>query len=104
MSEVKVSGASDDIINIDGAISEEFSCWGGDDPEPRFLAFSDGTLLSIQYGVGGGLWRINRLSAGTAEYEKVEATDEDENYSDVVTLRGDLRWVVMGEHHAKART
>jgi len=95
--QVVIYGASDDLIEVEGDLTEEFSYLGGDD-EGAYLAFSDGTLLTISYGAGGsGFWRINRLCAGAANYVKVEATDEDTDYSDRVTLSGDnLRWVVCG--------
>ena len=98
MSTVTVSGASDDLIEIEGDLSEEFN--GSE--EPRWLAFSDGTLLTIQYGVGGGFWRISVLAQGTCAVTKVEGTDEGDDYSDKVTLHGaDLSWVVCGDRYEK---
>jgi len=96
---LKIYGASDDLIEIEGDITEEFNPKDG---ERSLLAFSDGTLLQIQYGAGGNaFWRITPLIYGSAKYRKVEATDEDENYSDVVTLEGDIKWVVCGDQWAR---
>ena len=98
MSTVTVSGASDDLIEIKGDLSEEFN--GSE--EPRWLAFSDGTLLTIQYGVGGGFWRISVLAKGTAAIMKKDGTDEESDYSDSMTLTGDdLAWVVCGDRYEK---
>lgn len=97
MSTVTVSGASDDLIEIEGDLSEEFN--GSE--EPRYLAFSDGTLLTIQYGVGGGFWRISVMSKGTCAVTKTDGTDEDDDYTDQVTLTGDLAWVVCGDRYEK---
>lgn len=99
--EVKVSGASDDLIEIDGGIYEEFYAYG--DEENNYLAFSDGTLLSVVYDVNG-FWRISALFTGTSTtLEKHEASDEDSDYSDIVTLQNaaDFLWVVHGKSYAK---
>ena len=58
-------------------------------------------MLSVTYGAGGGFWRICRIASGTATYSKIEATDEDEDYTDRVTLDGDILWVVFGTRMEK---
>ena len=94
MSKVLVYGASDDLIEIEGDLSEEFNPSGNN--EMCYLAFSDGTVLSVAYD-RSGVWRINRVQAGTSAYEKREGTGPDEDYSDHVTLHGDdLRWATLG--------
>jgi len=97
--QIKIYGASDDLVEVEGDLREEFSCYDSGEPKMKYLGFSDGTLLSIIYGEDG-MWRINRLRTGTASYSKEEATDsEGDNYSDHVTLEGDnFTWVVFGEH------
>lgn len=95
MSRVTVYGASDDLIEVEGDLREEFNAI--DQDEPQYLAFSDGTVLSIQY-TDEGLWRVNRRVAGSAVYSKAEATNPDGDYSDRVTLEGDnLTWAVYGK-------
>lgn len=97
---LKIYGASDDLIEIEGDIREEFN--PSDVDGPAFLAFSDGTLLQIQYGAGQlGFWRITPLLYGSAKYSKTEATNADDNYSDVVTLEGDIKWVACGDQWAR---
>ena len=58
---------------------------------------SDGTVLSVKYG-DGGIWRIVPVHKGKAEYKKEEATadENDNNYSDMVHLTGDITWVGFG--------
>lgn len=97
---VTVYGASDDLIEIDGAISEEFSAYSSDD-SGWILAFSDGTLLSVRYD-GEGCWRIGRLVAGTAAFTHTPAAGPDADYTDRVTLTGDIAWCVKGTHFARA--
>jgi hypothetical protein len=98
MKTIKIYGASDDLIEIDGDIREEFNHYNEDDP--FYLAFSDGTALSINYN-NDGFWRINRLAIGSAEYSKHEGMYEDGDYSDIVTLKGDIKWAVGGKNFAK---
>ena len=96
MSEVRISGASDDLIEIGGDIIEEFS---PADTDEFFIVASDGTALS---GVYDGTWRFTLHTRGSAEMEKREApADDDDDYSDVITLRGDIAWVALASNIAK---
>lgn len=97
---IEIYGASDDLIEVSGQLSEEFNPIND---KESYLVFSDGTVLEVIYGQGG-FWRINRLVVGTSNYRKEEGTDPVENYSDHVFLEGDISWVVFGsEFHRKAR-
>lgn len=98
MAQIKISGHSDDIVSVEGDFNEEFSAY---DEETGYVFVSDGTVLSVTYGDDGGFWRINRVREGTAKYEKEEATDEDDDYSDVVTLTGRIKWVGFGKELVK---
>ena len=90
---VNIYGSSDDLIEVAGAIHEEFYPHGSGDVD--YLSFSDGTVLSVEYGKGG-FWRINRISVGSAAYRKTEGDDPNDNYSDQVYLDGNIEWVVYG--------
>lgn len=88
---VKIYGSSDDLIEVEGSVTEEFN---GDN---AFLAFSDGTVLHIKC-TKDGIWRITPARRGTSTYTKTtEVISDDENgYSDVVNLEGDnLKWVAL---------
>ena len=100
---LRVYGSSDDLIEIDGDINEEFVY----DGEGGFLAFSDGTLLAVEYS-DTGIWRFGPLNHGSAEYANDAATEDDGHrdnylpaYSDIVTLQGDFLWVVYGRQRGK---
>ena len=99
MTTVYIRGASDDLIEIEGDVEEEFYAA----KEGNYLAFDDGTILFIKYGVGGGFWRINTIKCGSATMMKVDGTDEEHDYSDHVTLVGDLKSVVIGSDYAIGR-
>lgn len=107
--QVVVYGASDDLVEVEGSLVEEFSATDVQDGEGgeatgRLLAFSDGTVLEVLYGQGtGAFWRIRRLATGSAKYKNDEGDDEETNYSDRVTLTGDIKWCVAGNVWAKAK-
>jgi hypothetical protein len=91
---IEIRGASDDLIEIDGALSEEFSVSG----ESVLLGVSDGTLLTVSFDVSG-VWRINLLVEGSAEYSKVDGTEK--SGTDVVKLEApSLTWVLLGDQRA----
>jgi len=111
-----IYGASDDLIELSGDISDEFD---HGHEEPFYMAFSDGTVLSVVYTPEGS-WRINRAVKGTADYTKFEAVGDDakhtdlppelvdedpSGYSDVVILNGasPITWVVGGTEFRKQR-
>jgi len=102
MSTLKVSGASDDLIEIEGAITEEFSPTGDDDAID-YLAVSDGTLLSIEYAKDG-CWRVHVVKTGAGTDILKTEGDPDADYTDRVQLVNEapFTWVLLGHDIAKA--
>ena len=94
MAKVTLRGCRDDLVMVEGDLIEEF-CTLMRFNEIWFLGFSDGTLVSISY-TRAAVWRINTLRQGTAVLSKVEAANTDDDYSDVLTLEGELEWVNFG--------
>lgn len=90
-----IYGASDDLIEIEGDLREEFYLIS--DHEPSYLSFSDGTCLSVNYD-NEGIWRFNIKFKGTAEVEKIECVEEndDDGYSDIIHITGDIKYVIYG--------
>jgi hypothetical protein len=95
---IEVTGASDDLIEVDGDISEEFAAYDG---PGNYLAFSDGTVLRIVYDQDG-IWRVSRVISGTAEYQH-ESGDLLSYTSDVAVIEGTIRWVMHGEEIVTAQ-
>jgi len=102
---VTLAGASDDLIEVGGAIREEFSYRGAPN-EGDLVAFSDGTVLRIVFSEAGedGVWRITPVARGTATLDIVQAPEDDPaNFTDVASLSGvEVRWAVHGLAYAKA--
>lgn len=89
-----IYGTSDDLIEFEGAFSGEVGAYGTDEGEGVLIFVSDGTMLNVKYGKGGqGIWGITVLKKGTA-YAGFEPCDDEEAdiYSDVVTLRGEIKF------------
>ena len=82
-----VYGASDDLVEVDGAFSEEWGCW---DAQESTVIFGDGTELGIAYGPTEPTWTIRLKKAGTATVLIEKATDDVTDYSDRATVTGDL--------------
>lgn len=102
---VYVYGASDDLIEIEGSLRQEFYyCDAGyanadEALVPYYLAFSDGTLLKITYD---GEWNIKLVEGqaiihhcgGSASHPQVDFRVPD--YSDLAVIHSDVTWVVGG--------
>lgn len=119
MSRIIFYGASDDLIEIEGDVREEFTAY---EPDPdSVLAISDGTLLGVEYD-DDGVWRFKLIEQGQGSAYNHEAPAEHEgelpgyaeeasigtapDYSDVVWLDNEredaFKWVVLGQQNARA--
>ena len=102
---ITVYGASDDLIEVNGAISEEFN--PAHDDEPSYLGFSNGVVLKVTYD-DEGLWRIQpRANAHlvTIDFaigeDAPRREDGSSGYSDRATIE-DAAWVVFGDRFEAA--
>jgi hypothetical protein len=94
---VTVSGASDDLIDIEGDVVEGFPCTNAA-IDGRYLAFSNGTVLRIELSESG-VWRIQPVKFGTDRVTVTQAPEGDEDrQSDVAEIEGRIEWVVFGRH------
>ena len=98
MSETTVYGASDDLIEVDGALSEEFSATD----DSAVLAFSNGVVLRIEYD-RDGIWRVRPLAGASRVTVTVAPTDDDDNYSDRAVIHEEVVWVVRGTEFVKQK-
>ncbi|MCC7449615.1 MAG: hypothetical protein IT324_19500 [Anaerolineae bacterium] len=97
MNQIMITGYSDDVIEVEGDIREEFACYIEKDQQ-FFVAVSDGHLFRVRYDEDG-LWRFDRLIAGSAEYLKTEG-DVQQDTNDKVILTGTIQWVVLATDKA----
>ena len=89
-----ITGASDDLIEVEGDITEEFNVYL-EDGESALIAFSDGTLMSARYD-DSGIWRLHRIWAGISKYHREEG-DVQGDIMDKITLSGvQINWVLLG--------
>ena len=105
----RIYGASDDLIEIDGQISDEVDAYSASD-EPVKFKTSLGTKGTISYD---GEWKITIKEEGPDFVRVVESVGDDNDhteddtknipsYSDVLILDGDLDWIkVKGKKYKK---
>ncbi len=99
-----VYAASDDLLEIEGMIREEF--YVSNDGE-TFVGFSNGVVLELDYKRGS--WRLRPL-VGVDSVEIVHARGEDAGrdddgcpgYSDKAIINGEVSWAVAGINFALA--
>jgi hypothetical protein len=101
----RIYGASDDLIEIDGQISDEVDAYSSEIKPIKFKT-SLGTKGTILYN---GEWKITIIKEGSDFVKIIESVGDDNDhteentnnvpsYSDVLILDGDLEWVkVKGE-------
>lgn len=91
---ITVYGASDDLIEVEGDITEEFTYH--DDEDGDLIAFSDGTVLRVRFD-RDGVWRITPVARGANQLDITQApVNDDDNYSDRAVIVGTVTWVVQG--------
>ena len=87
-----IYGASDDLIELEGAIRDEFNAYD----ETSQLAFDNGAILAIRYD-DDGIWRIENANHHpsvtlTRCEDRDGFTDPDGPvYSDLATITGATR-------------
>lgn len=90
----QITGLSDDLIEIEGDIEEEFTAPGWKiDFEGGIITCSDGTALRFEYGKGG-LWRFFPICMGHL-FVRVDQGNEETDTCDVVHFKDGLKWVAM---------
>lgn len=97
MGEVVIYGASDDCIEVEGDLRDEWYSYGVEATGwMDALVFSDGSVVGIEYD-RHGVWRAGLMRRGTASAARdIAPKDDEDNYSDRFTLRQDepFAWVV----------
>jgi hypothetical protein len=82
-----ITGASDDLIEISGELEEEFNAY---DCTDGTFAFSDGTLLRVDYDEDG-IWRFKPIYKGEL-FKKVVDGSVGEDTNDEVYFKDGLKW------------
>lgn len=103
----RIYGASDDLIEIDGAVNDEVGCFAN--PKANIVC-SDNTKAFITYD---GEWHITVLVKGERFLGKINSVGDDAehifpdakdcpSYSDVLILGEGIEWVKIGRKTFKA--
>ncbi len=91
---IRVYGSGDDLIIIEGAISAEFYA----EEETHYLAFSDGTLLILNFLDGNCKIRV----FSDSEYQTEKASTYDDIASDIIDIDISPDWIVFGNKYERA--
>lgn len=90
MAYTEVYGYSDDLVEVEGELNEEFSAY----EEPCHLAFSDGTLIDVRYNDrSSGIWSIEVQKIGDLLLKAEVYYKEEDEYSDKLHFDKGLKWV-----------
>jgi hypothetical protein len=90
----KVYGASDDLIEFEGDVYGEVGYYASEGSNPALVAFSDGTLLTVNYGKNElGVWEIKLLRKGEL-FQRIDTCDDEDAdpHSDVAHFASGLKW------------
>lgn len=87
-----ITGASDDLIEIVGELEEEFNAYKCNE---GVMAFSDGTLLEVEYD-NDGIWRFRIKYKGNLYDRKIEGCVNDDK-NDEVYFKSGLKWCVFSD-------
>lgn len=89
----KIYGASDDLIEFDGDISDEVGYYENDEEAEGALLFcSDGTALRVKYGKEiGAIWAISLVNRGQL-FARIDVCDNEDAdpHSDVAHFKDGL--------------
>ncbi len=103
MAKTKIYGASDDLIEIEGDVEEEY---GKINARNLSINASDGTQAKITYN-DEGEWKIDLINMGNKYLDLILSKGEDYKhihedaigcspYSDVLVLDDGIEWVKIG--------
>lgn len=92
---LKIYGQSDDLIEVEGDLEEEFNHYGTSKEDPIYLQCSDGTEITAYYGNKfGGVWDLTVTKKGKLFNSIEKCSDEEaEIYSDIVYFSNGIEWV-----------
>jgi hypothetical protein len=87
---IKISGASDDLLEFEGIFHDEFDCYNH---EKISIIFSNGTIISGGYGLDNDpFWKFNIISG---DAKKIQIAD-DKNYTDIIEINStELTWMII---------
>lgn len=89
---IEIYGSSDDLIEIEGDVCEEFTY---DEYNDNLIIVSTGHILRIRYD-DQGVWRITPVSGPIPSVTQAPENDED-NHSDRAKIEGAVRWVALAQ-------
>lgn len=91
----RIYGTSDDLIEVEGDIYDEFGAWGG-----THVKCSDGTILKFEYSPDhcDGIWKASIIRTGTL-FDRIDVCNDPDSipYSDQVWLKDGITSVLSSD-------
>lgn len=97
-----IYGSSDDRVEVEGDVTEEFNCYNLD----GYIAVSNGVLLSARYS-NEGYWRFAVVKGhGRVSVTQASGLDGQDDaglpaYSDKAVFKDPIEWVVLVDEPEK---
>lgn len=94
---IKIYGASDDLIEVEGDFEDE---WGAGHDDAGYVELSTGDVFFVRYE-DDGVWRVkHHVVSGKVEVRNdpcpplnEEGENDDDRYTDECVVHGDIEWV-----------
>jgi len=87
---ITIYGHSDDLIEIEGDIREEFNIYNTD----GYLLTSTGVMIKVRYD---GEWFFNVVKEGKNTYVRVKPIEEGKYTETVLIDSPDVKWIAFTE-------
>ncbi len=108
MATIKIYGASDDLVEVEGQVPgcNEYGAYDS----PRYVELSSGDVFKVEY-TDAGVWAVNihkegvlsrppKGTKGVSITKESHGTGSDpEPYTDTVTVSGPFQWVEVWENY-----
>ena len=94
---IEIYGCSDDLIEIEGDINEEFDVYN---ETPTYLLFSNGMIIKVDYD---GDWTFNIIKQGAPGscVVKIEPFSQERSYSQTVIIDNhNVSWICLSDRIA----
>lgn len=94
MATVKIYGASDDLVEVEGDVNgcNEY----GSFDKATYIHLSTGDVFKAEY-TDEGVWKVDRFRNGKKKLSIAKEPhadgDDPDPYTDTVTITGDIKWV-----------
>lgn len=101
---LKIYGYSDDNVEVEGDIVEEFLVpYSGDGVDVLYLGLSNGMYVKAMFGQGWSFGVGSITNDGRHVMVGNYSIETDEEGDQILTIHDDISWIVAGDRFEKKR-